>query len=365
NTCRILYDIPCKVCQDHSSGKHYGIFACDGCAGFFKRSIRRQRQYVCKAKAEGNCVVDKTHRNQCRACRLRKCVKVGMNKDAVQHERGPRNATIRRQLGLLYNDPNSPPPRDIAGTLSIGTMSSMLQAQTAQSPVLNLALPKVARPAVTSTSTVAAAAAAATIPNSDTTHSYCPVCWKLSKNLCMTFLYNAYATSCVLFIESKPRPHELFPKIPMELSVPMPFPSHTADTLCECAARILFMNINWVTSLPMFLTLNYHNQLLLLEQSWRELFVLGAAQYLAHLDVCHLVNSCGALKRRELQTDPTFMNETRKFHDTLTKFKHLSVDPQEYGFLRAIVLFKTSGPVFILTAFLATLPSLTMNNSSY
>lgn len=27
---RILYDIPCKVCQDHSSGKHYGIFACDG-----------------------------------------------------------------------------------------------------------------------------------------------------------------------------------------------------------------------------------------------------------------------------------------------------------------------------------------------
>ena len=33
---RILYDIPCNVCTDHSSGKHYGIFACDGCAGFFK-----------------------------------------------------------------------------------------------------------------------------------------------------------------------------------------------------------------------------------------------------------------------------------------------------------------------------------------
>lgn len=78
---RILYDIPCKVCRDHSSGKHYGIFACDGCAGFFKRSIRRNRQYVCKAKSEGGCIVDKTHRNQCRACRLAKCIQAGMNKD--------------------------------------------------------------------------------------------------------------------------------------------------------------------------------------------------------------------------------------------------------------------------------------------
>lgn len=77
---RIL-DIPCKVCGDFSSGKHYNIFACDGCAGFFKRSIRRNRQYVCKAKEEGTCVIDKTHRNQCRACRLQKCQEAGMNKD--------------------------------------------------------------------------------------------------------------------------------------------------------------------------------------------------------------------------------------------------------------------------------------------
>jgi hypothetical protein len=77
---RIL-DIPCKVCGDFSSGKHYNIFACDGCAGFFKRSIRRNRQYVCKAKDEGSCIIDKTHRNQCRACRLKKCQNVGMNKD--------------------------------------------------------------------------------------------------------------------------------------------------------------------------------------------------------------------------------------------------------------------------------------------
>uniref|UniRef100_A0A7E4VP29 Nuclear receptor domain-containing protein n=1 Tax=Panagrellus redivivus TaxID=6233 RepID=A0A7E4VP29_PANRE len=101
---RILLDVPCKVCQDHSSGKHYGIYSCDGCAGFFKRSVRRHRQYVCKNRAsgeEGLCVVDKTRRNQCRACRLKRCLDIGMNKEAVQHERGPRNSTLRRQMALL------------------------------------------------------------------------------------------------------------------------------------------------------------------------------------------------------------------------------------------------------------------------
>ncbi|CAG9138161.1 unnamed protein product [Plutella xylostella] len=105
---RILYDVPCAVCRDHSSGKHYGVFACDGCAGFFKRSVRRARSYACKARAPGACLVDKAHRNQCRACRLAKCLNAGMNKDAVQHERGPRNSTIRRQMALFLKDPAMP-----------------------------------------------------------------------------------------------------------------------------------------------------------------------------------------------------------------------------------------------------------------
>ncbi|VEL09671.1 unnamed protein product [Protopolystoma xenopodis] len=48
-----------------------------------KRSIRRNRQYGCKARgAPGNmCRIDKSHRNQCRACRLKKCLEAGMNKD--------------------------------------------------------------------------------------------------------------------------------------------------------------------------------------------------------------------------------------------------------------------------------------------
>ncbi|VDM33084.1 unnamed protein product [Hydatigera taeniaeformis] len=110
---RILYDIPCKVCKDHSSGKHYGIYACDGCAGFFKRSIRRNRQYTCKSRngQESCCRVDKPHRNQCRACRLKKCLEAGMNRDSVQHERGPRNSTLRRQVALMLQEQVPPKSR--------------------------------------------------------------------------------------------------------------------------------------------------------------------------------------------------------------------------------------------------------------
>ena len=72
-------EVLCLVCGDKASGKHYGVQSCDGCRGFFKRSIRRSLEYVCKEN--GNCVVDVARRNQCQACRFRKCLEMKMNRD--------------------------------------------------------------------------------------------------------------------------------------------------------------------------------------------------------------------------------------------------------------------------------------------
>nr|XP_026500851.1 nuclear receptor subfamily 2 group E member 1-like [Vanessa tameamea] len=103
-------DALCRVCGDKASGKHYGVPSCDGCRGFFKRSIRRNLDYVCKEN--GQCVVDVSRRNQCQACRFSKCLRVNMKKDAVQHERAPRPAVNQHQLALQklsYNLSRQPP----------------------------------------------------------------------------------------------------------------------------------------------------------------------------------------------------------------------------------------------------------------
>jgi hypothetical protein len=85
----------CAVCGDRATGKHYGANSCDGCKGFFRRSVRKNHMYTCRFKK--SCVVDKDKRNQCRYCRLKKCFKAGMRKEAVQNERD-RIVTHKRPL---------------------------------------------------------------------------------------------------------------------------------------------------------------------------------------------------------------------------------------------------------------------------
>uniref|UniRef100_A0A3Q3NH32 Uncharacterized protein n=1 Tax=Mastacembelus armatus TaxID=205130 RepID=A0A3Q3NH32_9TELE len=75
----------CSICADRATGKHYGASSCDGCKGFFRRSIRNSHTYNCRFNRQ--CIVDKDKRNQCRYCRLKKCFRAGMKKEAVQNER--------------------------------------------------------------------------------------------------------------------------------------------------------------------------------------------------------------------------------------------------------------------------------------
>ena len=71
----------CSICLDRATGKHYGAASCDGCKGFFRRSVRKNHMYTCRFQR--NCTIDKDKRNQCRYCRLKKCFRAGMRKEGM------------------------------------------------------------------------------------------------------------------------------------------------------------------------------------------------------------------------------------------------------------------------------------------
>lgn len=71
----------CRVCNDTATGKHFGVMTCEACKSFFRRSIRAEAKYVCKANS--CCEIDKSSRNKCQHCRLQKCVDVGMRKNGM------------------------------------------------------------------------------------------------------------------------------------------------------------------------------------------------------------------------------------------------------------------------------------------
>uniref|UniRef100_A0AAY4B8T5 Uncharacterized protein n=1 Tax=Denticeps clupeoides TaxID=299321 RepID=A0AAY4B8T5_9TELE len=113
--------VECVVCGDKSSGKHYGQFTCEGCKSFFKRSVRRNLTYTCRATR--SCPIDQHHRNQCQYCRLKKCLKVGMRREAVQRGRMPPTQPNPGHYALSNGDPLNP-----HGYLS-GYISLLLRAE--------------------------------------------------------------------------------------------------------------------------------------------------------------------------------------------------------------------------------------------
>uniref|UniRef100_A0ABI7X002 Thyroid hormone receptor beta n=1 Tax=Felis catus TaxID=9685 RepID=A0ABI7X002_FELCA len=73
----------CVVCGDKATGYHYRCITCEGCKGFFRRTIQKNLHPSYSCKYEGKCVIDKVTRNQCQECRFKKCIYVGMATDLV------------------------------------------------------------------------------------------------------------------------------------------------------------------------------------------------------------------------------------------------------------------------------------------
>nr|BAG31994.1 gonad estrogen receptor alpha1 [Xenopus laevis] len=123
----------CAVCSDYASGYHYGVWSCEGCKAFFKRSIQGHNDYMCPATNQ--CTIDKNRRKSCQACRLRKCYEVGMMKGGIRKDRRGGRMLKHKQQKEEPEQKNDVNPSEIR-TASIWVNPSVKSMKL--SPVLSL-----------------------------------------------------------------------------------------------------------------------------------------------------------------------------------------------------------------------------------
>ena len=134
----------CLVCGDRASGYHYNALACEGCKGFFRRSITKNSKHACKYGDA--CEIDMYMRRKCQACRLKKCYTVGMRAECVvaesqcQKKREAKKASQKRnnsgdsdsqpQMGMAMSPtlPGAQVKRELSGDGTAATTASILGA---------------------------------------------------------------------------------------------------------------------------------------------------------------------------------------------------------------------------------------------
>ncbi|KAK3087421.1 hypothetical protein FSP39_005722 [Pinctada imbricata] len=79
----------CRICGDKASGFHYGVHSCEGCKGFFRRTIKKDLVYR-PCNSAKRCKINTGTRNKCQFCRYQRCINAGMSKSAVRFGRMPK-----------------------------------------------------------------------------------------------------------------------------------------------------------------------------------------------------------------------------------------------------------------------------------
>ncbi|XP_018053335.1 PREDICTED: protein embryonic gonad-like isoform X2 [Atta colombica] len=129
----------CRVCDEPAAGFHFGAFTCEGCKSFFGRTYNNPTN-VTACKNGGNCIINKRNRTACKACRLKKCLDVGMSKSSSRYgrrsnwfkityfsdqmRRNPNEMTSLRSSGLTSFRLSYPPQMDGNNDIDNGASTS-------------------------------------------------------------------------------------------------------------------------------------------------------------------------------------------------------------------------------------------------
>lgn len=353
----------CVVCGDKASGRHYGAVSCEGCKGFFKRSIRKNLVYTCRGS--GECAINKLHRNRCQYCRLQRCIALGMKQDSVQCERKPVEVAreksvncaastekiyIRKNLfSPLAATPTFTSDKETARSTSLLESNMLLNIQhpfpKLESTILIPASPDKDDPSQGDLGTLANVVTslahldktregsesgndllgAETLSNgdssitdlqgddqntSDITRAFDTLAKVLHPNdgsaadtLEATMqLMTGDQSGPVLELNG---PLLSDSHIPFKLMMPLPVPEYlNVNYICESASRLLFLSMHWARSIPAFQALSgQENDINLMKACWNELFALGLAQCSNVMNVGTILSAIISHLQTSLQED--------------------------------------------------------------
>ncbi|XP_075260283.1 peroxisome proliferator-activated receptor alpha-like [Convolutriloba macropyga] len=130
----------CRVCGDEATGKHYNVMTCEGCKGFFKRTIQLGLMYKCRqfnskknseqsepgtsvsipnGRKSKMCSLDKSSRSVCQKCRFDTCLDVGMDENLIRKNHLPGRSPKKRKLDVIMKQ-NEISPKASSSISKIG-----------------------------------------------------------------------------------------------------------------------------------------------------------------------------------------------------------------------------------------------------
>lgn len=122
----------CPICGDKANGLHYGIYTCEACKNFFKRSVAIDTSKVYICKFNNSCNVNITEVDgiklkgpRCQSCRYQACLDAGMYHSGIQRTRGGRHgySPVKQRSNSVEKYPTIQLP-NISAVMSAAVASS-------------------------------------------------------------------------------------------------------------------------------------------------------------------------------------------------------------------------------------------------
>ncbi|CAB3365864.1 Hypothetical predicted protein [Cloeon dipterum] len=361
----------CVVCGDRASGRHYGAVSCEGCKGFFKRSIRKQLGYQCRGSK--SCEVTKHHRNRCQYCRLQKCLTMGMRSDSVQHERKPIGVKSRDSASTPSSQREQSGYASSSGRYSRGVKDLMGRAPP---PGINLSELGLMSHLISSRNSFgfdptrrqqspisADEEASGDSSGGDITDAMAMAQEREAITRALdTMVQNLYhpANGSENGMDETAEiegPIISDQQMSFNLQVPNQIPPYFNNHfICESASRLLFLSVHWARSIPAFQMLSVENQIELVRHTWPELFTLGLTQSSDTLSVqsilCTVLSNLQACQDR---LSPQKVKEICQLQIYVNIMQKLKLSDQEFAYMKALALFSPDVPTLSSTSVISSI----------